>query len=182
MYPTHVPTWKRSLIELGMTITQLSYEKQTDVLKAWMSELDRQSIADKKRGRPKLAHLLFVTSTTLAGCTETMICVSRALPQYGVTQLPGWKKDTARLGEAIGKMRYDKQIDITLGWRVVLVQQFKARGEIKAVSTEDYMLWGLDPKMGGVQLALEDLFRFCKPYMTHEFLHEDARTRAAMGK
>ncbi len=192
IHPTTVPNWNRHLIDLGMAIAKISYAEQAVILRGWKSELDRQSIADEKRGRPMLAHQLFVAGVVLKYAAEGMTDVSQKFPSVGMARIPRWKKSPTQLGKAIGRLRYDKQIDVILGWRVELKRRYWARPKttrlredsevVTYVTSHDHALWQTGMRLGGLRLALEDLFTLCKPHMEHEFLLEAERLRRATGK
>lgn len=54
-HPDHVPGWEGSLEDLARAIVQMRYDKVADFLGAMALALYEDQVADRKRGRTKLA-------------------------------------------------------------------------------------------------------------------------------
>ena len=89
--------------------------------------------------------------------------------------VPGFSNDNFALGVLIGKMRYDKIIDVLEGFRSEINSQAKKDHERKRYQLSDHLM-ALPGEITKVIIAMEKIFALCKPYLKRELDHDKITT------
>lgn len=81
-HPDHVPGWNGTLEELAVAVGSMRYHLVADFVGYLAGEMIRQSTADGKRGRVKLAAALFKTSYNLSAARKSLDTVWKICEPY----------------------------------------------------------------------------------------------------
>ncbi len=101
--------------------------------------------------------------------TQVVITKDRVHP----VSVPGFSTDNYALGVLIGRMRYDKVLEVLEGLKSEIDAQAK-----KDHARKRYQLSGsltlLTGEINKVIVSLEKIFKLCKPYLLHEMKSKKA--------
>lgn len=81
-HPDHVPGWNGSLDELAVAVGSMRYHLVAEFVGCLAGEMIRQSTADGKRGRIKLAAALFKASHHLSAARKSLDVVWKICEPY----------------------------------------------------------------------------------------------------
>lgn len=85
--------------------------------------------------------------------------------------VPGFSTDNFALGVLIGRMRYDKILDVLEGLKFEIESQAKKDHERKRYQLSGHLTL-LTGEIMKVIVSLEKIFKLCKPYLLHETKEE----------
>lgn len=88
-HPTTVEGFNGTIEELARRVCRMRYDKVADFFREVASELDRQKLADRKRGRPQLANALFHTSSEASTLEERFRQIFDLCKPYMQDELEG---------------------------------------------------------------------------------------------
>ncbi len=83
------------------------------------------------------------------------------------TSVPGFSTDNFALGVLIGRMRYDKILDVLEGLKSEIDSQAKKDHERKRNQLSGHLTL-LSGEIMKVIISLEKIFKLCKPYLLSE--------------
>ena len=104
------------------------------------------------------------------------VVVVSAVDRHHPVSAPGFSTDNYALGVLIGRMRYDKILDVLEGLKFEIDSQAKKDHERKRYQLSGHLTL-LTGEIMKVIISLERIFKLCKPYLLHEMRSKKADTK-----